>query len=508
MPIGGPSTAPAATAFPETRAQWAAAAVAALAAVGLGGLAVVQPRLLHLDLAFTPSALAGGIGVLGLIAVVLMRPAAALGLLVGIVYLNLSDILIRAYGLPSLLQVLALPVLVAAWIHHGPGVARRLLREPQTWLLTVWVLVILTSTVWAGQPELADARLAEAGKALALYGLVVLLVTDPRRARVAVWTMVAAGALLALLGLIQLVTGDSEAFAGLARVKRGQIYGSVFGPRLAGPLGDPNFFAQILLVLVPLALFLAWEERDRRARTVAAGCVALLVAGTLLTYSRGGALALIVVVLTSLVAHGMRPRRIVGGALVVLVAATALLPSGLRERLTTLGDLIPGGGEVVYVDSSFEERLLLNRTAWEMFVANPAGGVGAGNYSPEFGEYADRLGSTARDYGDPDAVRYAHSLYLEVAAETGLLGLTALAAALLAAFVGLERARGRLLLRGEGGLASLARALEIALAGYLISSVFLHGDFQRYLWLLLALAAAVRSLSRPLPSAASQLHER
>ena len=39
--------------------------------------------------------------------------------------------------------------------------------------------------------------------------------------------------------------------------------------------------------------------------------------------------------------------------------------------------------------------------------------------------------------------------------------------------------------------AGLARGLQLALLGYLLSSVLLHGHFQRYLWLLLAFAAVL-----------------
>jgi hypothetical protein len=38
--------------------------------------------------------------------------------------------------------------------------------------------------------------------------------------------------------------------------------------------------------------------------------------------------------------------------------------------------------------------------------------------------------------------------------------------------------------------------VAIGLVGYLVSSLFLHGDFQRYLWMLFARAAACHDLGR------------
>ena len=147
-------------------------------------------------------------------------------------------------------------------------------------------------------------------------------------------------------------------------------------------------------------------------------------------------------------------------------------------------------------DSSVKERLVLMGTAWEMMAANPLFGVGAGNYTARFGEYSDLFGSVARDYQDPDAVRYAHNLFLEVGAETGTVGLCLFLGALLMGFVGLEQARGRFRKAGDPKTGALSRALQISLAGFLVSSLFLHGDFERYLWLLLGMAGALHAVGR------------
>lgn len=471
-----------------------------IGALALGWYITERPDLLYLDASLsTPMAAAAALAGLALVLFVALSPELALVSLLSIMYLNLSDALVRTYGLPSVLQLLGIPILVSAWVHYGRGAVHRLLGQPLTWLLTAYVLVLLASGTWAERPDLAEFRFAESLKTLVLYTIVVLLVTTRHRARTAVWTLVAAGTFLGVLGLVHLVTGlDAEALGGMARSRRGQTYGSVFQLRLAGPLGDPNFFAQILLVLVPLGLHLAWMERERRNRGAAAICLAVILTALVLTYSRGGALALGFVLVSSFVAHGTNWRRIVGSGVALLLAALLLLPSGFTERLSTVSQFFSDEG-ISDMDSSFEERLLLVGTAWEMFVRNPAVGVGAGNYTARFGEYAEHLGSAAQDYTGPDAPRFAHSLYFEVAAETGLLGLGVLLAVLTAAFLSLGRARLRFRDSGDAFMASLARALQIALAGYLLSSLFLHGAFHDYLWLLFALAAAIGATAAGYP---------
>jgi O-antigen ligase len=482
--------------LPENPGEWLLILGALVVPVILGWYVVENPELLHLDVTLSPRIAVGAGMAAALCTTVLLRPTLALILLVGVVYLNLSDALIRAYDLPSILQLLGLPILISAWTHHGPGVSRRLRGEPLSWMLAAYTLVVLASSTWADQPGLSDDRFAEFFKALVLYSLVVLLVTSPWRARVTAWTMVGAGALLGFLGILQLTLGTREAFGGLARAERAQIYGDTFGLRLSGPLGDPNFFAQILLVLVPIALFLIWEETAPRIKAVAVLCSGLIISACVLTYSRGGAIALLFVVMASLVAHGIHWRRIGLVALALFLGATLLIPRDFRERLTTVSHLLVDDTVLPEKDSSVKERLVLMGTAWEMMAANPFLGIGAGNYTARFGEYSDLFGSVARDYQDPDAVRYPHNLLLEVGAETGTVGLCLFLGALLIAFVGLERARTRFREAGDPKMGALARALQISLAGFLVSSLFLHGDFERYLWLLFGMAGALHAVGR------------
>ena len=329
-------------------------------------------------------------------------------------------------------------------------------------------------------------------KGLVLFLLFVVLATTLTRVRAAVAAMVAAGSVLATLGIYQAVTGSfGSELGGLARIKQAQIYGDVFEPRIAGPLGDPNFFAQILLILVPLALALAWISRTRLGRTAGYGAAALLVAGTVLTYSRGAALALALVLALSLAAHGVRRRDVVAAGLLGALALP-FLPADFTRRLGTLEEVLPWAeGEALRPDSSFEERRLVTAAAWAMFLDHPVRGVGPGNYTVRYQPYGDRVGSTARLYADPSEDHYPHNLYLEIGAETGVIGLLAFGVLLVVAVGSLESARERLRAVGERGAAVLARGTVIAIVGYLVSSLFLHGHFLRYLWLLLAVAAAL-----------------
>lgn len=462
----------------------------ALVATAAGYAATALPELFHFDL--QPSVgLFVLVGLLVAVSVAILRSApAALILLILFVYLNLSEVLVRFHDLPSLLQILFLPLAVGA-VLDGSG--RRFLRvglHPLTWLLTGYVILLGLSTTWAWDATVARAETLEAAKGLLLFVLVAVLGSSRDRLHFAAIALVGGGVFLASLSLFQVVGGDySSSLGGLARIKQAQIYADVFEPRIAGPLGDPNYYAQILLLGVPLALVLAWRSRGW-GRGVALGATAMLMAAILFTYSRGAAVALLVVLAMTLALRGVSRRGLLAGAAVLLLALS-LAPQAFQERLSTLAQLLPGASdEMTDPDSSFAKRRLVTQAAWAMYLDHPVVGVGAGNYPVRFEPYGTQIGSVAPFYDDPGEAQYPHNLYLEVAAETGSVGLLLFAALLLVAFGSLARAWARLSRRDEPLLRDLAAALAIALVGYALTSLFLHGHFLRYLWLLLALATA------------------
>lgn len=94
--------------------------------------------------------------------------------------------------------------------------------------------------------------------------------------------------------------------------------------------------------------------------------------------------------------------------------------------------------------------------------------------------------------------RQAHSLYLEVLAERGLIGSAIFAGLLIFALASTAHAARALANAGLRSEAFLARAYGTGLIGFLTASVFLHDGYPRYFWLALALALA-------LPQAAAAL---
>jgi O-antigen ligase len=126
-----------------------------------------------------------------------------------------------------------------------------------------------------------------------------------------------------------------------------------------------------------------------------------------------------------------------------------------------------------------------------MFADHPVLGVGAMNYREWYPDYI-------REYGSPvdDVERNAHSFYLEIAAEHGLVGLIVWGGALVMAWSRMRLAQRLFEAAGNVRMATLAMALRIGFIGYLVTAIFYHGSYPRYLWLQVALAVALAVAAR------------
>lgn len=433
----------------------------------------------------------GAAALVVLLSVTLRRPWVAGVALVVAVFTDASSVAEARYGLPSALQALIVVAFAAVVLRAAAGRQAGTGTAPACLLLLVYLVAMTASVLTAQQPEVAVATIAEYVKAGAVGVLVVALVNNAAQLRRVVWGIVAAGLGLAAVNVFQYVTGSFDrAYLGFAEARVVQIAGVVDDARLSGPVGDPNFFAQLMVVIVPLAADRVLREQRRVLRVVAGAAAGLAAATVVLTYSRGGLLSLLVV--AGLLMMLYRSRRVVLVAAVglgVLVLVTAALQSAYLTRLAAVG---PFQGPVIGepLDPSLQGRASEAYVAIEMFRDNPLLGIGVGGYPGAYQRYVQELGTDPRV--EP---RESHSLFLEVVAEGGLVGLAALVLVLAVAGRTAWRARGRLLTAGHRDEAGLVEGLLLATAGYLTAAIFLHPYQLRVQLVLLALLVATGPLA-------------
>jgi putative inorganic carbon (HCO3(-)) transporter len=410
-------------------------------------------------------------------------------LFLSLLWSRASDVGIAQHGLPSLVVPVAGVLAGAAlWRRLRTGERLGLSTFRSMFPLLPYLVVVGVSVLWSTVPDDAVGTAVELAKNVLLFWVLVELLHSQTTYKAACVALVLVAGALSLLSIHQYLTGNfSSDYAGFAQSSIRQIVGNVHSQRVAGPIGDPNFYALILLVTVPLGLALLRTQLPGLIRLGLGAAVAGTAATVLLTFSRGGALVLGLGCLVCLARWRVRGIHVAVAA-VAVGASVAILPSSAWDRLGTV--LLPfrdsqAVGQVI--DTSVELRLGAQRVALEMFLDNPFIGVGAGNYPPLYPAYSQQLGVTA-----VASEFYPHNLYLQVLAETGALGLLVFLPAVFGPLLALERTRRATRSSTPEGSEwnELAFGSEVALACYLLSSTLLHGSYPRYLWMLLALVVA------------------
>jgi O-antigen ligase len=362
---------------------------------------------------------------------------------------------------------------------------------PAVLAVGLYWLVAATSVAWAPDRARALAALVRLGKDLALFVIVAAAIYDRRMLRRAAWTIVAAGALVTWAPIYQRLSGHYEQeLWGFGRTQFAHLWGQVEGYRVSGTLSDSNWFAQSLLPVLALAFGLWWTERRRLAAIGAGWAMVAALGCVMLTYSRGAVVGVAVVFTLLLLLY--RPWRRSALALgLVILAVIPFTTEAYVKRLQTFAKFTPRRQAEVVTEPGFKGRVSEMVAGIQMLRDHPLGGIGLGNYETYYRQYAQGIGIDSRED------RPAHSLPIEVAAETGVVGLLAFAALLLTIARRVYMARLRAIGRDD---LSLATAVAVALTGYLTTSLFLHDAYVRQLWIVAALAYASTRLTEPEPA--------
>lgn len=418
---------------------------------------------------------------------VLARPRLVLVGVVVVIAANLGAV-VADLGVPGLTKGVILAGAVAA----GLGVRRGqlVLHSSVVYLTLVCFYLAQTASLVfahdraAGLPGLAD---------LVQWGVLLLVLATLASAPGGVRTLAVALAstLTVLAGLTVLneflLAGASD-LGGLSRVPKGADVGGATG-RHAGPYYDANFWGRDLVLFFPLALAWLATARSGRARATAVMAALAMLLGIYLTQSRGAYLALAVATATYLALAGRRSRRLLWGLPVVGVLATALPGVGSRlETVTQVVQALAGGG-----DPSLVGRVAALRLGLAMAVENPLLGVGKGNFLVVQPEYQRQDPTFAERTLAP------HNLYVEFAAESGLLGLLSwllFFGCVVVLAVGLRRR----VVEGQPTPPTLPAALVAGLVGWAFASVFLHLAEFHLLLMIVALVVVLHAQSERSPT--------
>jgi O-antigen ligase len=182
--------------------------------------------------------------------------------------------------------------------------------------------------------------------------------------------------------------------------------------------GWPNELAVFIALGVPFAVYAVQAAKSTSTRFLALLGLGAAGLGLLTTFSRGSWLALVVATL-ALVLVGSA--RFVMRVVILGVVGAAILD-------IAAGNVFSARAGTLIDDPTVLQRASLQLVALLMFRDHPVVGVGPGGFAESLESYGPQVS------GLYDYVGTAHNVYLDMAAETGILGLLAFLWFLLAAF--------------------------------------------------------------------------
>lgn len=364
-----------------------------------------------------------GAGVLGAALGIglLIEPALGLILLAAAIpWSNAVSLPVPGAGAADLL----IGLLFVLWLARGVVRRKIVLRMPPlslSLLLFVWVAGLSLTQAFSWRDGLPEwLKWAE-------FAILYIVASQLLTSRSAKWLI--AG--LFAGGLSQVALGAYQ-FIGQVGPEAFILPGGYM--RAYGSFNQPNPFSGYLGYLAPVAASLGlwaagrwWRSRSRRDLIVALGVIAVagsLIAGIVMSWSRGGWLGLVAAFAVIAALRNWRTTFATGAIVAVLVLAIGLfgaswLPSAITSRVQDLGSYAtppdPARTEINDENFSVLERLAHWRAGLWMFEDHPWLGVGIGNYGANYARYEQPY------FYEP--LGHAHNIFINFAAETGVLGL-------------------------------------------------------------------------------------
>jgi O-antigen ligase len=365
----------------------------------------------------------------------------------------------------SIALVLCAALTLLLW--QLPGGARWV-RTPLDFPAIVWIAALAIASLFAIDPRASWPRVVK-GLLLLLVPVSAYHARDEKLARRAV--------------AVLLVSAGAAAIFALARFA---LSGAHFPNRVRGAVGHPLTYGGQAMLLSTLATAIAirCKGRWRIGAILALGVILPALAGT---YTRSAWIGYVAAVVVILAFTRARWLAALGGG---LVALASVLPGAYRERAFSIFD--PS-------NAWNRERVHMWEAGLRMLRDHPWTGVGLQDLHPLYERY--------KSPGAVEPAGHLHSVYVQVAATMGIVGLAALAFLI----VGLVRTASgafRDYRRSPTADAQFAAAISLgvtaALVGFLVSGLMEWnlGDEELVdlLYVLVGIAFAAASWARMRPA--------
>jgi probable O-glycosylation ligase (exosortase A-associated) len=346
--------------------------------------------------------------------------------------------------------LLALAMLL--W-HRRPLAKWATLTHRVTFLMAGFLGIMAISVVSAFWKTLAVLETIEFAKILAAYLLIIGLVDSRNRLRAFIWIY------LLLIGW----TAGSSLWGYASGASVGYATGIERARALTEAWGHPNSLAMTLVAGVPYLCILFPVERGRMTRIALASILGLCLITVIFTGSRAGMLGIVVTLFAIWWRTGRRLMPLVG-LVAALLLVWIVMPAQYQTRLASIASFQTDPSSLGRIDSW--------KAGLAMFLDRPLLGVGPGNFGIAHG--------MAYSPGWRPSWLEAHSIYVQLPAELGLVG-AAWFAFILSTVIANNAGNRRILSaagRSWGWEYRLTMALDLSLLALLFMGLFGHNLYR------------------------------
>jgi putative inorganic carbon (hco3(-)) transporter len=346
-------------------------------------------------------------------------------------------------------------ITIAAFVPAQLSLENRITAKPLEIKLVFGLLVTgLLSVPLALNPARAFQSFTEYLKVVVMFVVMVNVLRTPRR--------------LTNLILLVLLASCVLSLGALNDYRLGNL--ALQGRRIAGVIGglfsNPNDLALHLVTMIPISVGMMLGARSSFKKFLFLGCVVLLIAGMVATFSRGGFLGFICVTAFLVWKFAPRNRIVFGVVALTVVTATIAIAPGYRNRLSDIND-----ASAVARTDDLKRSILVA-------VRHPVFGVGMDNYI---------IYSNAN--------KATHNAYTQVAAEMGVIALLIYFAFLITPFRRLRQIeQATWSAKDKPPIYYLAIGLQASLVAYMVISFFASVAYLWYAYYIVAYCICVRRI--------------
>lgn len=402
---------------------------------------------------------------------ILLNPYFGLVLFTAFLYLRPGDF-IPALASGHITRIIAVITLLALLHKKASAIGSIFKRSAQLYILTVLALIMffsVTTSIWKGN---SIDQFISFLKIYASFILIINLANSRKRFKGIIWTMILSGLTMGIIAIMHYLAG--------ANLVAGRVRGFT-----GGMFSNPNDLALCFIMLLPYAYFIFSKDRKSLRRATGGLAFIIFLLGAFFTQSRGGAIGLFGVIILLFLKSRSKIKAILGVALFTFLFFT-FAPAEYIERIKT----IPTANKE-------DENTISRMDAWKagirMMTLKPLG-VGVGNFGEGFVKYR---AADAIDF--PGKRRAAHNVFIQIGAETGVVGLIVFLLLIISTLKSLNRTKKNLMRQKNPGakdIAYLADATLVSMIGFLICAFFLSQAYNWFLYYLAAFSAVLSELAK------------